>query len=290
MRQSAEIDKLAVSLAKAQAAFTTVITDREVDFMTKSGMRIHYKYATLPAVMSMIRKPLADNGLSILQPTSGSLITTILSHESGQFISEETPLPNMSDGDIKTFGANVSYIRRYAISSLLGIAVSDEDDEIVADGGITTVSARREHDASANSDLIIVREHDASANKLTRPMSPQQVRDAAIKRTSVSTGPADGAQIEVAWKALLSAVNGDVAFAGDITNFLFGFRALDDTTTSEQVKFLLSWAGATLENGYEPSDHMKNEALWILKQIQTAAGQTEMFSVPDFDDVEEKQF
>lgn len=128
--RSTEIDKLATALAKAQGQLTTVTANRQVTITTRAGSAYKYKYAPLSTILEAIRKPLADNGLSISQPIVGNELITVLMHESGQYISSSYALPRADD--IKAFGANISYIRRYQIGPLVGIAVDEEDDENVA--------------------------------------------------------------------------------------------------------------------------------------------------------------
>lgn len=132
--RSDEIDKLAAALAKAQASFKPVSADRKVSIKTRDGGTYHYDYATLSAIWEVIRKPLADNGLSVVQLIVGNELLTILMHESGQSVISTMPLP--PNGDIKGFGANISYIRRYALAPLVGVAVGEEDDENVTAGNI----------------------------------------------------------------------------------------------------------------------------------------------------------
>lgn len=133
---------LARALAKAQSAITNIGKDKEVDFPTKQGGKVKFSYATLAAIMAVVRKPLTDNGLSITQfPTfnfeganSAISVRTRLTHECGEFIENTIVLPCL-DRKPSEIGIIISYARRYGVTSLLGLAQVDETglEEMEAD-------------------------------------------------------------------------------------------------------------------------------------------------------------
>ena len=112
---------LAGALAKAQAAFPPIVRDKEV-----AGRSYSYKYAPLDAILAAVREPLSANGLAIAQPLEGADLVTLLLHESGAMLTARTPLPPW-DG-VQQYGSMVTYIRRYALTAMLGIATEDDDD------------------------------------------------------------------------------------------------------------------------------------------------------------------
>lgn len=103
------------------------------------------KYADLTSVIEVVKEPLNNNGITILQPhntkiemsaTSGTnevvhFVETILLHESGEFISSETPvfLPEKKKDDPQALGSAITYARRYGLQSLLSIPAEDDDGE-----------------------------------------------------------------------------------------------------------------------------------------------------------------
>lgn len=265
--RSSEIDKLAAALAKAQAGFKPVGVDRKVSIPTRDGKTYSYDYATLSAIWEVIRKPLSDNGLSISQPIIGDELQTILMHESGQFIISTISLP--SGGDIKNFGANISYVRRYALAPLVGVAVGEEDDESVATGSVDLKSSKSKPESPKPTN--------GNGHKLTRPMSPEQIKNAAAVKAAKATGPASDTQLDYADSSLSKAVNDDDAKHHAITEYLFGFTSLKNATTG-QCSFLIDWIGAKKENEYTPEPDALKEIEAILRQIQIEAGQVDMFS------------
>lgn len=136
LRYSSSIASLTGALAKAQGEFGKVLKDITAKIQTKNGGSYSYQYADLASVLEAIRKPLADHGLAIMQPTSCNgdrvNITTILSHESGEWISSSLVLPVEPNSDRQPFvqavGSTVTYGKRYALCGLLGISSEADDD------------------------------------------------------------------------------------------------------------------------------------------------------------------
>lgn len=126
--RSAEIDKLACSLAKAQGCMENAEKSAENPAFKRDGKAS--TYATLGSVWSAIRKPLADNGLAVMQwprtVQGGVEIETELLHESGQYMRDILwlPCPQMT---VHTVGSAITYGRRYALMAIVGIAPEDDD-------------------------------------------------------------------------------------------------------------------------------------------------------------------
>jgi hypothetical protein len=100
--------------------------------MDRTNPHLRTKYASLASVQQAAR-PIFDHGLSYVQlpDYDGQFVrlTTRLQHESGEFIEFTTSAP-LAPGkqQIQALGSTISYLRRYALSSLLGIAAGDDDD------------------------------------------------------------------------------------------------------------------------------------------------------------------
>lgn len=130
--------KLAAALAKAQGAFRPIEKNRSVAISMKSGGSYKFRYADLEELIAATREHLTANGLSIVQLIAGVQLRTVLMHESGEELISEMPLGAAGGDDIKTFGAKVSYLRRYAYQSLLCLAADDDIDEDGEGAGDTT--------------------------------------------------------------------------------------------------------------------------------------------------------
>ena len=126
MEQSEKIDLLAKALNKVQANELFALTDKQNPFFKS-------KYADLSSVWSVARKPLVDNGLSVVQtfascgPDCVNIVTTLL-HESGQWIRGCLTIPMLKQ-DPQAAGSAITYGRRYSLSALLGICPDDDDGE-----------------------------------------------------------------------------------------------------------------------------------------------------------------
>lgn len=123
--KSETIGALAAALAKAQSQISGAVKDAANPFFKS-------KYADLESVWQACRKPLTDNGLSVVQTTRYTadtlmLITTLM-HASGEWIAGEMPVL-MKDYSPQAQGSGLTYARRYALAALVGVYQTDDDGE-----------------------------------------------------------------------------------------------------------------------------------------------------------------
>lgn len=132
---------LYAALAAAQGQFRPIVKNRTVQIRMKAGGSFAFRYADLEEITSATRPALSANGLSVLhplttEPSGKTYMQTILAHAGGGVIVSQVELPApTSYADPKEFGAASSYLRRYCVSSLLGIAADDDLDENGRDMG-----------------------------------------------------------------------------------------------------------------------------------------------------------
>jgi len=127
MKTSQTISKISVALLKAQSAIGSAKKDAQNPFFRSS-------YATLGSVIEVCKEELNKNGISVLQPVEADKVTTILLHESGEWISDEGVIilcakPN----DPQAQGGAITYSRRQGLTSLLLIPSVDDDGESATD-------------------------------------------------------------------------------------------------------------------------------------------------------------
>lgn len=131
------LEKRNFGIYKALAAF-----QQECPVIHKGAQGHNYSYADLPAIFEVINPLLAKHGLGFTQPLNGNSIRTVLFHiETGETIESVTDIPVDTGSRMNLFqsaGSGITYFRRYAISSLLGI-VTDVD----LDAGKQTLSDER---------------------------------------------------------------------------------------------------------------------------------------------------
>lgn len=125
VERSEEIGKLAAALSKAQGKITAASRDSKNPFFKSS-------YASIAAVWEACREALSENNLAVIQlpNTRGAwvVITTILLHESGEWI--QSKLSMKAKGDTaQEIGSVITYARRYALASMVGVAPADDDGE-----------------------------------------------------------------------------------------------------------------------------------------------------------------
>ncbi len=116
--------KLFAALAKAQA---------KIEGASKTNVNPHFrsKYADLASVWDACREALTSNGIAVIQrpvaSESGSVaIETILAHESGEYITGTLSM-RPTKADPQGIGSAITYARRYALASMVGVAPEDDD-------------------------------------------------------------------------------------------------------------------------------------------------------------------
>jgi len=161
--QSETIGKLAEALAKAQAV---------MEGASKSSANPFFKskYADLASVWDACRKPLSDNGLSVTQtcdfipenPEMVVVVTTLM-HSSGEFISGRLAAKPVKQ-DPQGVGSTITYLCRYSLQSIVGIAPEDDDGN--AASGLKDTSPAKAKAAPAKEDPAIEKPRYLDGTKL----------------------------------------------------------------------------------------------------------------------------
>lgn len=118
--QSESIKELATALAKAQGKITGALKDSENPFFKSS-------YADLASCWDACREALSANELSVVQTLDreGYLVTTLL-HSSGEWIRSAVKMIPKDDSP-QAIGSCITYMRRYSLAAIVGIAQVDDD-------------------------------------------------------------------------------------------------------------------------------------------------------------------
>ena len=139
---SESLASIAAALCKAQAEFPAVPRDKTVEVQKKTGRSCSFKYGPLDSVLQHLRPTLAKHGLAVTQLLEdGPSLTTMLLHSSGEYLSARMPLPVSPAMSAQEIGSAITYMRRYAIVSILGIATEEDDDGNDAAGNTVKSSA-----------------------------------------------------------------------------------------------------------------------------------------------------
>jgi hypothetical protein len=136
-RSSDTIGAIAAALAKAQAELTN--PEKSLTATTTSGLprgaERSFRYAPLSSGLEIVRKSLGRHEIATVQTTAidheAGLIqlTTVLAHSSGEWVASDWPVCPVSDTAAPhRMGAALTYARRYALFTLVGIAGEDDLD------------------------------------------------------------------------------------------------------------------------------------------------------------------
>ena len=140
MKHSESIANFAEAFVKFQQEITDPKLDASTDYVTKTGKKINFKYASLPEILKTVRPVLTKNGISIIQEPKTEnntvKITTILIHKSGEWVEFEPIEMNAASALAQEIGSAITYGRRYNISSVLGLGSEDDDDGNAAQNGV----------------------------------------------------------------------------------------------------------------------------------------------------------
>lgn len=135
-RSSESVAAIATALAKAQ----TELSNPEkamvgTVYNVRSDSPQSFRYASLSSGLDIVRKTLGGQQIAIAQTTdidrvNGMVnLTTVLLHTSGEWISSEWPVCQLSETSApRRMGAALTYARRYALFSMVGIAGEDDLD------------------------------------------------------------------------------------------------------------------------------------------------------------------
>ncbi len=130
LRTSASIELFAPAFVAAQGEITPAPKDK---------INPHFKsrYADLASIMEACREALKRNGLGVIQSpgfVEGRIrVTTRIVHKSGQWVESDLDLKTRND-TAQDAGSAITYARRYALASMLGVVSEEDDDGNLANG------------------------------------------------------------------------------------------------------------------------------------------------------------
>ena len=133
MKMSETIIAISPAIVQAQS---------QIEHAVKDSKNPHFKssYADLASVLSVLRKPLADNDLCVLQSPrrseGGIDVETMVLHKSGDWISDLCFIP-ITKWDAQGVGSGITYGRRYGLMSIFCIGTEDDDGNGAVGNGIS---------------------------------------------------------------------------------------------------------------------------------------------------------
>lgn len=131
------LPELLTAFSQAQGEYGKIVRDKEVVQRLKDresgnydGREIRFMYAELSSILDAVIPSLSKYGLSFAQPIQqteeGTYLLTMLAHKAGCVMISRIKL---AGGEMKAFGAEITYIRRYMAGPMLGVSAEDDSDE-----------------------------------------------------------------------------------------------------------------------------------------------------------------
>lgn len=151
-REIARVAKMEylAAMTKFQEMAPDMLKNRKVDYTTKgeNSTTVKYNFQDLGNIISLIRKPLSECGLSYrweqIEQNGKIIVTCIVSHVGGH-VERGMPL----DGDADKSGnkqglhakaSTITYLQRYTLKGILGLASTETDDDGQRGNGTGTPS------------------------------------------------------------------------------------------------------------------------------------------------------
>jgi hypothetical protein len=160
MKTSDSITAIAPALVKAQALIEDAVKD-------SSNPAFRSKYADLSAVLAVIRKPMADNDLCVLQSPDrsdgGVEVETRILHKSGEWISQSCFIP-ITKWDAHGTGSGITYGRRYGLMAIFCIGTEDDDGNTAVQSGPAAPAKKVTPNADDKYIKVIKAGVDAASN------------------------------------------------------------------------------------------------------------------------------
>lgn len=206
VRRSHTIGKLAVALAKAQG---------ELRNPPKDSVNPHFKsrYADLATVRDAVMPVFARSGLSVVQllceyEDVPALMTVLMHGESGEFY-ESTIKLRPGKLDPQGVGSALTYLRRYSLQALAGVAADDDDDGNAASAPVQRQTAQQQQQKppspvqqqQASKPAASGYKYAGNDNKHTRAQLAQRYAEAA---TVEAVGKTDDAVVYELANGMLS--------------------------------------------------------------------------------------
>ncbi len=149
--------KIAPALAKAWGELENPKHNSTVKVKTKNGGEYSFDYTDLGGIFDEAKRVFKEHSLSVLQNAStkeigGKLmisVETMLLHSSGEWVKTE-PLQMPSNPNIQDMGGQITYMKRYSLSALLGIATEKDDDANGASGNDYQMTTKKASEKQLN--------------------------------------------------------------------------------------------------------------------------------------------
>lgn len=171
--------EFAVDLIKLINSCKGIKYNKKVDITTKTGRKINFEYTTLDKIYAHIKN---DDNFALLEPIgtneSGQpAVQIILIHKSGEAITSDYYALNLPlNGSKQDEGSAITYTKRYALGSFLGISTDIDNDANSNNGGMKITNYRTEYIRICKEKGLNASEY-AKANGINKKTTQAQYKE-----------------------------------------------------------------------------------------------------------------
>ena len=203
-RSSETIGAIAAALAKAQAELTNPEKALTATIRGSNPRESEqtFRYAALSSGLDIVRKALGGHEIATVQTTAldqeAGLIrlTTTLAHSSGEWLSSEWPVCPISETAApRHMGAALTYARRYALFTLVGIAGEDDLDAPDLAEGAKADAPRKADEACKIGIAAQLRPAPATEERQPRAAASRRRTDEFARPSRILLGPDQSATL-----------------------------------------------------------------------------------------------
>jgi len=251
-RSSESVAALASALAKAQAEL--VNPEKSLTATIRAGRpgegERSFRYAPLSSGLDIVRKTLGQHEIATLQTTAidqtaGMVnLTTTLAHASGEWIASDWPVcPIAETANPQRMGAALTYARRYALFTLVGIAGEDDlDAPDLCDGPLLLSAVDGSFTPTDEQSRMPPRTpgngRARGSRKGETPLTPDPEQSATLREKLLAElGKITSADSVPNWAGALTAKNSLTAADAKLVEDAFE-RRLSDLPSSDGVALL----------------------------------------------------
>lgn len=135
MKTSESITEISKALSKAWGTIENPKHNKTVRVQTKKGGQYTFEYTDLGGILDAIKPCFKENNLAVTQSAGTEInnnqlfvvVKTRINHSSGEWM-ESSPLTVIANNSIQDMGGQITYLKRYSLSAMLGISTEEDDD------------------------------------------------------------------------------------------------------------------------------------------------------------------
>src|SRR5258705_7766741 len=284
-RSSESVAALASALAKAKAEL--INPEKSLTATIRSGRagegERSFRYAPLSSGLDIVRKTLGQHEIATVQTTAidkeaGVVnLTTMLAHASGEWIASDWPVcPVAETANPQRMGAALTYARRYALFTLVGIAGEDDLDAPDLCAAPPTTAART---GTGSGELLPPPRSDGNgrtraAASASRPVLSSDESAALRDRLLGEIAGLQSVESATNWaQGALAAKNQLIASDAKLLEEAFEKRLSEllPSESAEVVNIDLSESFTTSDHGIDKTNERGADQVRIDKSVLTVA-------------------